>query len=123
MIQSMLFRLICVHNGLVVLIHGRMVYSMVMLHRLVHLVIMRNNALLAYPAVNKALTPGYLESSSFSALSYNQLNSQSVNIAASMTGQAMPAMLAPEQSDVFTNAEKALLVEKGMGYFQCQPCK
>ena len=76
-----------------------------------------NNALLAYPAVNKALTPGYLESSSFSALSYNQLNSQSVNIAASMTGQAMPAMLAPEQSDVFTNAEKALLVEKGMGYF------
>jgi phage tail sheath gpL-like len=34
-----------------------------------------------------------------------------------MTGMVMPAMLAPEVGDRFTDAEKAALVEAGMGYF------
>lgn len=76
-----------------------------------------NNALLSYIAVNGALTAPYLESATYGALAFNQLNCQSANIAMSMTGQAFPAMLAPEQADVYSDAEKASLVENGMGYF------
>lgn len=76
-----------------------------------------NNALFSYMGIDGALTPGYLESSSYGALAYNQLNSSSLNMAMSMTGQVMPAMLAPEESDLFSNAEKAQMIESGVGYF------
>lgn len=76
-----------------------------------------NNALLSYMAVDGALTPSFLESASYGALAFTKLNAQASDIAASMTGTAMPAMLAPEQVDRFTSAEKATLVESGMGYF------
>jgi phage tail sheath gpL-like len=76
-----------------------------------------NNALLSYMAVDGALTPSYLESASYGCLAYRQLNCQSPNIGASLTGLAMPAMLAPEVADRFSNADKAALVEAGVGYF------
>lgn len=76
-----------------------------------------NNALFSYQGIDGALTAGYLESSSYAGLIYNQLNSSSVNMAMSMTGQVMPAMLAPEIADVYSDAEKAQLIECGVGYF------
>lgn len=75
-----------------------------------------NDALISFLSVDGALTPSYLESAAYGALAFNQMNCQSEQIAMSMTGQALPAMLAPEQVDVYTDAEKANLVESGMGY-------
>lgn len=76
-----------------------------------------NNALLSYQAVDGALTPPYLETAAYGCAAYRNLNCAAENIAASLTGQSMPAMLAPEIADQFTDAEKAALVEAGMGYF------
>lgn len=76
-----------------------------------------NNALLSYMAIKGALTPSYLESVSYGAKAYNRLNSASNEIAMSLTGTAMPAMLAPEVADLYKNEEKAALVASGIGYF------
>lgn len=76
-----------------------------------------NNALLSYMAIKGALTPNYLESASYAALAYNQLNSASTEIAMSLSGKPMPAMLAPEVNDLYSNQEKSELVASGIGYF------
>jgi phage tail sheath gpL-like len=76
-----------------------------------------NNALASYMGINGGLTPPYLETAAFGCLAYSQLNCASDNISASMTGQRMAGMLAPEVIDRFTDAEKEMLVECGLGYF------
>lgn len=76
-----------------------------------------NNALLSYMAIKGALTPSYLESVSYAAKAYERLNSLSNEIAMSLSGIAMPAMLAPEASDLYSQKEKSDLVASGMGYF------
>lgn len=76
-----------------------------------------NNALLSYQAADGALTPSYLESAAYGCIAYRNLNCAAENIAASLTGQPMTAMLAPEVAGQFTDAEKAALVEAGVGYF------
>jgi phage tail sheath gpL-like len=76
-----------------------------------------NNALLSYQAADGALTPSYLESAAYGCVAYSNLNCAAENIAASLTGQPMPAMLAPAIADQYTDAEKAALVEAGVGYF------
>lgn len=76
-----------------------------------------NNALLSYMAIKGALTPNYLESVSYGAKAYNRLNSSSNEIAMSLTGTVMPAMLAPEVNDLYSNEEKSALVASGIGYF------
>lgn len=76
-----------------------------------------NNALVSFSAVRGGLTPPYLETASYGCAAFRNLNCQAENIAASLTGQDMPAMLAPDISDQFTPAEKAALVESGIGYF------
>lgn len=76
-----------------------------------------NNALLSYAAIDGALTPPYLETASYGCIMYRNLNCAAEDIAASLTGQPMPAMLAPEIVDQFSPAEKAELVEAGIGYF------
>lgn len=76
-----------------------------------------NNALLSYLAIQGALTPSYLESVSYSAKAYDRLNSASNEIAMSLTGTVMPAMLAPEVDDLYSNEEKSALVASGIGYF------
>ena len=76
-----------------------------------------NNALLSYMAIDGALTPPYLESSSFGCLAYGRLNCQSNEVSQSMTGMVMPALLAPEFGDRYTAAQQAALIEAGVGYF------
>ncbi len=76
-----------------------------------------NNALISYIGANGALTPSYLESSSYGAIAFNLLNSLSKNIANSLSGEAMPSMLASEKADEYTDKQKAELIENGMGYF------
>lgn len=77
-----------------------------------------NNALVSFAAINGALTPPYLETMSYAGIMFRRLNCQSADIAASLTGERMPAMLAPEIADRFTPAEEAALVEAGIGYFR-----
>jgi phage tail sheath gpL-like len=77
-----------------------------------------NNALIAYMAqCDCALTRPATETASFGCLAYRQLNCQSGDVGASMTGMIMPDMLAPESGDAYTSADNAALVEAGMGYF------
>lgn len=76
-----------------------------------------NDALLSYLATDGALTPPYLETSAYAAIAWRNMNCQSDDIAASLTGNLMPAMLAPESADRFSDADKAALVESGLGYF------
>lgn len=76
-----------------------------------------NNALISVMAMNGALTPGYLETSSYGGIVYRQLNSKSEDMAMSLTGERMPAMFAPEVADEYTDQEKAILVGSGVGYF------
>lgn len=76
-----------------------------------------NNALLSYLAIDGALTPSYLESVSYGAKAYERLNASSNEIAMSLTGTVMPAMLAPEVGDLYSNEEKSALVASGIGYF------
>lgn len=76
-----------------------------------------NNALFSYMAINGALTPSYLESVNYGAKAYNRLNSSSNEIAMSLTGTVMPAMLAPEVADLYRNEDKSALVASGIGYF------
>lgn len=76
-----------------------------------------NNALFSYMAIKGALTPSYLESVSYGAKAYDRLNSSSNEIAMSLTSIVMPAMLAPEVDDLYSNEEKSALVASGIGYF------
>lgn len=82
-----------------------------------------NNALISIMGIDGALTPSYLESAAYGALVFNQLHSGSASLPESMTGQVMPAMLAPEVSDQFTAQEKSFLVESGIGYFDMNRVK
>lgn len=76
-----------------------------------------NNALLSYMAINGALTPSYLESASYTAKAYTRLNSASNEISMSLSGLVIPAMLAPEMQDLYSNQEKSALIASGIGYF------
>ena len=77
-----------------------------------------NNALISFAAIRGALTPSYLETVSYAGIMFRRLNCQSTDIAASLTGERMPAMLAPEIADRYTPAQEAALIEAGMGYFR-----
>lgn len=77
-----------------------------------------NNALISFAAIDGALTPPYLETVSYAGIMFRRLNCQSSDIAASLTGERMPAMLAPEIADRFSPAQEASLVEAGIGYFR-----
>lgn len=77
-----------------------------------------NNALISFAAIDGALTPPYLETVSYAGIMFRRLNCQSSDIAASLTGERMPAMLAPEIADRFSPAQEANMVEAGIGYFR-----
>ena len=76
-----------------------------------------NNALISLMAQRGGITPPYLETAAYGCIAYRNLNCQADNIAASLTGTVMDAMLAPQTADAFTSAEAADLVEAGIGYF------
>lgn len=75
-----------------------------------------NSALASYIGVQGMLTPSYVETATYAALAYNQLNCSSPAIAASMRGTVFPT-LAPEAVDVITdNNIKADMVNGGVGF-------
>lgn len=82
-----------------------------------------NDPKFAYVGVFGALTPPYLESAALTAIMYNRLNCKASDITSSLSGQVMPGMLAPEAADLYSNAEKAALIESGMGYFNVTRAK
>lgn len=82
-----------------------------------------NDPKFSYLAINGALTPPYTESAAYACIAYSRLNCAATDKASSLSGEVMPALLSPESGDLFTNSEKANLVENGMGYFNVTRAK
>ena len=75
-----------------------------------------NSPFFSYIAVNGALTAPYLETASYACIAYRNLNCQADALAASLSGQVFPSMLAPEADDLYSASETASLIENGVGY-------